>query len=309
MQTLFCEVFMLFRIRYLVVGVALLSITGRNAPGADAGVQQFIRILRDSSKVPMSLETAIVSYTNSGKANGGTTVDLVGAVHVGEKSYYRDLNRAFREYDAVLYELVAAENTVPSQGQRSGHPVSMLQVSMKSLLGLEFQLDSIDYKQKNFVHADLSPEEFTKSMEKRGESFTKLMFRLMGQGLAQQSADPARSNDLAVLGAFFSKDRSQDLKRVLAQQFEELEKANAVLDGPEGSTIITERNRRAAKVLEQQLQAGKQRVAIFYGAAHLPDFDKRLRSEFNLKPVRERWLEAWNLRSTQASGDKPEKKK
>lgn len=260
--------------------------------------QQFLRLLRDDDKTPVALETAVVRYASQDPTRP-FTVDLIGAIHVGEKAYFDSLNRTFEDYDAVLYELVAPKDSnVPMQGQRSGHPVSVLQVSMKNVLGLEFQLDRVDYRRKNFVHADLSPDEFAKSMEEKGESFTKLMFRMMGQGVAQQSGDPARSNDFALLGAFFSKNRARDLKRVFAQQFEEMEKANAVLDGPDGSTIITERNRRAVEVLNKQLQAGKQRLAIFYGAAHLPDFDQRLRDELKLKPVSERWLEAWNLRTT-----------
>ena len=288
-----------------------LLVAANAVSGGEGANQQFIRIQRDKSKQPVSLETAIVRYTSAGsEGENKLQVDLIGAVHVGEKSYYTELNRAFRDYDAVLYELVAPEDAaVPVQGQRSGHPVSMLQVSMKNLLGLEFQLDSVDYQQKNFVHADLSPDEFSKSMEQRGESFTKLMFRMMGQGVAQQSGDPSRSTDFSLIGAFFSKDRSQDLKRVLAQQFEELEKANAVLDGPDGSTIITERNLRAVKVLEQQIKAGKNRLAIFYGAAHLPDFDRRLRTKFSLKPENERWLEAWNLRPNSSASSKSKKGK
>jgi hypothetical protein len=271
--------------------------------------QQFIRIQRDDAKQPVSLQTAVVSYSGNRGNSGPVSVDLIGAIHVGEKTYYEELNRAFREYDAVLYELVAANNAnVPARGQRSGHPVSMMQVTMKNFLQLEFQLDGIDYKRPNFVHADLSPDEFSKSMEERGESFTKLLFRLMGQGMAQQSADPARSNELAMIGALFSKDRAQDLKRIMAQQFEEVEKANAVLDGPNGSTIITERNRRAIQVLEKQLDGGKQRVAIFYGAAHLPDFDKRLRTQIGLKPVQHRWLEAWNLRPAEGPAKIPSTK-
>jgi hypothetical protein len=265
--------------------------------GERTAASQFIRIERDDAKRPLSLQTSIVRYTGHNAAGKPVTVDLIGAIHIGEKAYYRELNQAFAEYEAVLYELVAPPNaTVPKEGQRSGHPVSVMQVTIKNLLGLDFQLDAVNYRQPHFVHADLSPEQFAKSMEQRGESFTKLMFRMVGQGMAQQSTDPARSNDFAMLGAFFSKDRAQSLKQVMAQQFEEIEQANAVLDGPDGSTIITERNRHAMKVLRQQLDAGKTRIGIFYGAAHLPDFDQRLRTEFAMQPVSHRWLEAWNLR-------------
>lgn len=288
---------MVYLRKRLICQLIALSLTAAGAVHAEIENPQFIRIQRDDAKQPISLQTAVVRYSRDPAENSTKSVDLIGAIHVGEKSYYEELNRAFQNYDAVLYELVAATNAaVPARGQRSSHPVNVMQVTMKNFLGLEFQLDGVDYKQPNFVHADLTPDEFAKSMEKRGESFTKLVFRMMGQGMAQQSTDPARSNDFAMLGALFSSNRAQDMKRVMAQQFEELEKANSVLDGPDGSTIITERNRRAIQVLEKQLQSGKQRVAIFYGAAHLPDFDKRLRTQFGLKPVESRWLEAWDLR-------------
>jgi hypothetical protein len=258
----------------------------------------FLRIGRDDSKQPVSLETSVVRYKHPSE---GWYVDLVGAVHVGEKSYYDELNKLFEQYDAVLYELVApADANVPSRGQRSGHPVGVLQVAMKNLLELEFQLDCIEYQKPNFVHADLSPEEFSKSMADRNESFTKLFFRLMGQGLAQQSKDPARSTDVAVFSAFFSKDRSIELKRTMAVQFEEMEKTTIAFDGPQGSTIITARNLRALEVLSKQIKEGKKRLAIFYGAAHLPDFDRKLRAEMGVVPGESRWLVAWDLRPASA---------
>ena len=50
---------------------------------------------------------------HSGKA---VVVDLVGAVHLGDKAYYERLNELFENYDAVLYEFVAPEGyEVPAQ--------------------------------------------------------------------------------------------------------------------------------------------------------------------------------------------------
>ncbi|MGE0758435.1 MAG: hypothetical protein AB7F89_15500 [Pirellulaceae bacterium] len=258
----------------------------------------FLRLKKDEEQRPESLETAVVRYRRANRdTRAEEYVDLVGAVHIGERSYYDELNRLFRGYDAVLYELVAPEDAnVPQPGRRSGHPVGLLQVAMKNLLGLEFQLDCVDYDRKNFVHADLSPEEFQKSMEARSESFTKMFFRLMGQGMAQQSKDPARTSDLTVFSAFFAKDRSNELKRAMALQMEDMEKATSVFDGPDGSTIITERNKRALTVLAEQQQAGKRKLAIFYGAAHLPDFDRKLR-DMGYAPVETKWLAAWDFGS------------
>ena len=69
----------------------------------------------------------------------------------------------------------------------------------------------------------------------------------------------------------------------MAGQFEDMEAATAVLDGPEGSTIVTERNKAALRVLKQQLEAGHARIAIFYGAAHLADMQERLAADFQMK--------------------------
>ena len=62
-----------------------------------------------------------------------------------------------------------------------------------------------------------------------------------------------------------------------------------------GSVLITERNKKALKVLKKQMAAGKKRIGIFYGAGHLDDMDKRLRKDFGLKPVAITWLTAWDL--------------
>lgn len=272
------------------------------APAAAADESKFLRLSRDDQRRPLAMETAVVSYTSA--ARPGVQVDLVGAVHVGDKSYYDDLNKLFEKYDVVLYELVAPEGTRIPKGGRKGpstHPVGALQDGMSTLLELSHQLACVDYTKDNFVHADMSPEEFSKAMADRGESFFQLFLRLMGTGIAQNAAGAGGTNDAALLMALFSKDRATKLKVVMAEQFESLEGHMAALDGPEGSTIITERNKRCFAVLEKQLAEGKnKRIAIFYGAGHLPDMERRLLADFGFKRSGESWLTAWNLQKPAA---------
>ncbi|MCA9143079.1 MAG: hypothetical protein H6821_04835 [Planctomycetaceae bacterium] len=270
-------------------------------PPAAKADQDFLRLRRNEAKELVALETVIASYQGEHQGKP-VVVDLIGAVHIGDKAYYDELNKAFETYDVVLYELVAPRDTTPVAGQRSAHPVSLLQVTMKSMLSLQFQLDSIDYSKKNFVHADMTPEEFTESMDQRGESMMQMFLRMFGQSIAMQSRDPSRSSDAALLSALFAKpeERPLRLKRVMAEQFEDMETATSVLDGPEGSTIVTERNKAALRVLKQQLEAGHARIAIFYGAAHLPDMEERLTADFQLKRTGTKWLAAWNLSDAQA---------
>jgi hypothetical protein len=234
-----------------------------------------------------------------GDANA-TTVDLIGAVHVGEKAYYDALNTAFEKYDVVLYELVAPEGTRIPKGQKTSnrHLPGVVQNGMKGVLDLEHQLEMIDYTQKNMVHADMSPEQFSKSMTDRGESFLGMMFKMMGQGMAQQAQAQSQgkgSFEGNVLTALFSDNRALAMKRVLAEQFEDLEASMGALTGKDGSTIITERNKVALQKLDEAIKAGKKKIAIFYGAGHLPDIETRLITDLGLERRGEKWLTAWNL--------------
>jgi hypothetical protein len=258
---------------------------------------KFIRLKRDDERRPLAMETAVVHY--KAESRPGVQVDLVGAVHVGDKSYYDDLNTLFATYDVVLYELVAPEGTRVPKGGRKGpstHPVGALQDGMSTVLELSHQLACVDYTQANFVHADMSPDEFSKAMADRGESFFQLFLRLMGTGIAQNASGAGGTSDAALLLALFSKDRALKLKTIMAEQFESLEGHMAALDGPEGSTIITERNKRCFAVLDKQLAEGKnKKIAIFYGAGHLPDMERRLLADYGFQRTGESWLTAWKL--------------
>lgn len=163
------------------------------------------------------------------------------------------------------------------------------------MLELEYQLEKIDYQKSHLVHADMTPEQFSQSMKDRNESFLQMFFRMMGQSLAQQGG--GQVSDVELLAALFAKDRAHQLKRVVAAQFENMGGMMLALDGPEGSTLITERNKVAFGVLRKQVDAGRKKIAVFYGAGHLPDMEKRLVSDFGLKEQSVTWIEAWNLRA------------
>ncbi len=272
--------------------------------------ENWVRLRRDAKNKPLALEVAIVryvapKYANDYLTNGGPSkvpeyVDLVGAIHVGDSVYYQKLNRRFRKYDALLYELVAPEGTVVERGRgtSNAHPLGAIQNGMKSMLELEHQLEKIDYTRSNFVHADFSPSEFSKSMEDRDEGFFQLFCRMMGQGIAMQSQQAAEneSADLDIFAALFAQNRARMLKVAMAKQFASMESMLAGMSGPEGSTLITERNKRALEVLRKQQSAGKRKIGIFYGAGHLSDMHERLVEEFGLQPIGTVWLEAWDLR-------------
>lgn len=272
-----------------------------------AATSAFLRLVRNDQGEPAALETAIVHYVPRDCGRQGPTVDLIAAVHIGEKEYYEQLNRRFADYDVVLYELVAPEGTRIERGDtRNRHPVSALQRGMKNLLELSFQLEEIDYTAKNLLHADMSPEQFAESMRTRGESMWSMFLRMMGYAMAQQGKSGKGPSDLELLMALFNPNRAMALKRVLAEQFEDMEGSMLAIEGPEGSTLISERNKVAIEKLQQQLDAGRQKVAIFYGAGHMSDFQTRLKEQFGLAPVKTDWLVAWNLKRGRRPAAQPD---
>jgi len=291
--------------------------------------KKFIRMTMNPERprIPQSLDTSIIRFvpTDEKLAKAGVTVDLIGAIHIGDQAYFQKLDKSFKQYDALLYEMVAEKDETggaPQRWEDRDQPgtgtaqaprktavseeksfeagmtvIGGMQLGAKDMLGLAFQLDGINYNAPNMVHADMSPEEFAQKMKDRGESFFTMFMQLFMQGLAQQRANKqGGASDVALLFAFFSSDRELALKRVLAKQFAETDILD-MLGGEKGSTIITERNLIALDVLSEQLAKGKKRIGIFYGAGHLGDMSRRLVSDFGMKFTGEKWVEAWNLRS------------
>ena len=281
----------------------------------DATEHKYIRISRDDDDKPVALETSVITFTPAGDKHEGVTIELVGAVHVGDAHYYGQLNKIFETYDVLLYELVAPEGTrVPKGGRkRGGSAIGGLQDGMSSLLDLEHQIEQVDYTKDNFVHADMTPKKLAKKMSDRGEGFLQMFFRALGQGAAMQGSGKQQVTEADLLFAMFAKDRSLRLKRLLAQQFEDMETSMAIFDGPDGSTIITERNKKCFEVLSKELTNGHKRIGVFYGAGHLADMEKRLVEDFHMKRAGEKWIAAWDLKTPSAKtpakdADKPKER-
>jgi len=259
---------------------------------------EFLRIKKDKNNTPIALQLANARYVPVSGIPNGMYVDLISAVHIADKSYYENLNDIFKTYDVVLYELVAPEGTrVGDKKASEGKSLlSTLQQGMKTALGLTFQLEEVDYSPKNFVHADISPEDFKNSMDEKGESFFSMFMRMWLIGLQQQATNPNAVNNADMISAFFSPNREKSLKILAAQQFMEMEPVMNAIEGEKGSTIVTTRNLKALKVLRQEIEKGNKTFAIFYGAAHMPEMAKVMMKEFKLKPDQVHWVDAWDLK-------------
>lgn len=241
-----------------------------------------------------SLETAVVRYISP----AGVMVDLVGAVHIADKAYFETLNTRFKTYDAVLYELVGRpieqrDELKPGDGSEKLQWLGQVQEMMRQTLKLESQLQCIDYHAPNFVHADMSLEGFFEIQEQKKETFLTLWMKAMQAQSALPRDEPPISM-LELIMILRREDSATELKRLVGREFDSMEKLITGIESSGGTSIVSERNKHALAVVDREIQAGKKRLAIFYGAAHLPDMEQRLLQRgFKLQKVD--WVQAWDV--------------
>lgn len=257
----------------------------------DSTPSTFIRFSPDG-KDAGRLETAVTEYVN----DQGVEAILYAAVHIADASYYDELQKDFVRCDAVLYELIAPEGRRPKKGEKSGGIISMIQRGMKRGLQLEFQLEGIDYQVENFVHADLSPSGFQRAQAERGESMLSLMVDLYIEEMKRSfQGKGSTMTSAALLHAAMQPDASRAMKLLLAREMPRIDRLTAGADGEQReSAILTDRNIACMKVFDREAVAGKKRIGIFYGGAHLPDMEQRLLDR-GYRKTGERFLSAWDV--------------
>jgi len=215
---------------------------------------------------------------------GETEVDLVSAVHIADREYYQEIQRELSSCDKVFFELVANEKA------KQATSLSKLLIEVSQALGLSHQVAEIDYNQPNFIHADLSWQEIAELLK--------------GGNLPPPPEEPLIRKVIPNLprelhfqeDPFLYDPKSRAAFKVaLGRILGDIEGAFALMNANlnKESVLITKRNARALQVAKPYLK-GKTRVAIFYGAAHMPDFAKRLR-KMGFKPVFVRWHMAWRI--------------
>ena len=261
--------------------------------------QPFMRLQSDQTGKPVALESAVVSYVPLDGSD--LKVTLVGAVHIADADYFDRLNELFRHFDIVLYELVAPQGTVPQYtGIRSKHPIAKLQYLLLDILGLHHQLEGVHYTAPNFAHADLSFDELIKLGQERGETALTFgagvvldvlrMVHRMEMRQQQGQAVVAQPTLSQLL------DEPEQVREIFARSLVDEGSADLLT----GLTtlapyLIEARNAAALRGLDAAIAQGKTNIAIYYGAAHLPDFERRLFEEFGLVRQEGQWLRAWDL--------------
>lgn len=271
--------------------------------------EQFIRV--EQKEKATELQTAVVRLTK-----GDASVELIGAIHIADKTYYQALNTRFTGYDALLWEGIgngkpasleeiraeeeqeaaavpdeASEGAEPPAPEKKKGNLSGLHKAYEAganWLDLAYQMKEIDYTKANFVHADLSMEEFTALQEERGES---LLGFVLKAGLEADSKGVKQPSTFKLLTSLIRGSKN-GLKRELVHTLGAGDDQVARLAGE--SVIISDRNAKCLEVLAREVEAGKKKLGIFYGAAHFPDMVKRLVEDGWVQSGTE-WVTAWDI--------------
>ena len=235
---------------------------------------------------------------------------LVGVSHVGESNYYARLQRLLNANDLVLFEGVtdrASRAAKRKNFERSDEDLGSLQNTMAESLGLTFQLDSIDYERPNFRNSDLTIEEIAQLIAKEGrpggkpsktaQEFQNLLEMMQGDSLVA-----------AIVGAGMKLIGSNPklqamMKLMMIEVLGRFEGDMSQFQGlpPEWQRLIEilvhARNEAVLKDLRAEIgkRAPPKSIAIFYGAAHMEDMQRRLTSELHYLPGREEWVPAFSV--------------
>jgi Type II secretion system (T2SS), protein G len=242
----------------------------------------FLRMI--DNEIDGRLELLIATYTK-----GSAELVLYAALHIADPAHYQDLQQRFEAHDALLYELIADPEHRPSPGTRTEDDwFNMFQGGMGRGFGLVHQGDHIDYRPANFVHADMSPEEWEEALRRAGSS-------LIGEAIGMsKNHEPDREAEAAqgridLVAAFRSGKGAYELRRLGAQM---MVQPDPQRDEP--TVIIEGRNDKCLRVLAEQLAAGKQKLGIYYGAGHMEHLERRLLQDLGWKRTGEQWVTAWD---------------
>ena len=259
---------------------------------------RFARVLRDADGSG-TFQTSTVSYRNA----NGVTVDLIGAVHVGARRYYQALNREFATYQTVLYELIVYDKDEKPEKPTSAPPPpasfwdKSMQRHLAEWLNLDEQLDWVDYTPAHFVHADVDVKGLDELHEKEYGTGAEAAGKVLGEGIAQglrANFHPPPVGPMDLIDVMRVGPDQMSRRRALVAK---VMSADLGAFGDD-AVIVGRRNRVAMEKLKELLaQSSSKRIAIFYGAAHLPGMEKILTEELGFKPIDAppRWRDAWTF--------------
>lgn len=282
------------------------------ATAPDAAPAPYLRTRQDPSSGVHTLEVAVREFAPP--VPGQPRVLLAAVVHLGASNYYASLQTLLAGHPLVLFEGIGATNRQFQSHRQEREAGYSLQPALARALGLAFQLEAIDYDRPNFVNSDLTLVELARVMQPQrpaaavlpgeeepapaastGFSLDDLVDVMNGSGWLGGLA----RFGVQVIGS--SERLRTTVRLVLIEALGQLEGEFENAPQLPGEVrnllrvLIEERNRKVIRDLAAAAwhQPAPASIAVFYGAGHMPDLERRLRA-LGYRPGPEQWLTAFD---------------
>ncbi len=293
------------------------------APAADTPPPQAYTRVANPDTNTVQLQIALRKFVPEPKA--GPAIWLAGVMHVGEPEYYHALQHFLDAQTVVLYEGInpdahphhvhdaanaaATNEAVPAAPPTDTNAGYSMQSAFARCLGLVFQLEAIDYDRTNFLNSDLSILQLQRIMAEGRpgagpgeEGGTNVSFDVLLRIMDGSS----------FLGSLFKIGMqviasSPELQAVAKlTMIEAVGRLKGDLSDVQGlppdwkhliQVLIHARNEHLLGDLKAELKrippTGS--IAVFYGAGHMDDLEKRITGDLHYRPADEIWLCAFSV--------------
>jgi len=315
---------MMRKLALILSGAVTLALAGcaMRSQAADAPIPSAYTRIANPDTNTVQLQIALRKFAPA--HNDGPAIWLAAVMHVGEPGYYRALQHFLDTQTVVLYEGInpdahphhvhdpsAASSqppkpAEPSTGTNAGYS---MQSTLARSMGLVFQLEAIDYDRANFLNSDLSINQIQRIMaggETRAASGQESGTNATFDTLLQIMDGSSFLGSLFKLGMQFMAT-SPELQAVAKLTLiEAIGRLKGDLSDVQGlppdwkqliKVLIEARNQNLVADLKAELKkvplAGS--IAVFYGAGHMDDLEKRVTGDLDYHPTDETWLTAFSV--------------
>ncbi|KAA8498047.1 hypothetical protein FVE85_5632 [Porphyridium purpureum] len=296
----------------------------------EGGIDRFLQVRVDENGSTVQLQAARVLLQR--KRQDGTTqhLSLFSLVHVAEPIYYRLIRQEIEHSDRVYCELIARTRSIRFKSETlrlSTEPLfpTLQARQLAAQYGLVCQLDELDPYALGFFVADMTHEELAASLGASWQQEFRDRSRLMEaiQACWRPRWEPSPSvwsrgarallwllpgpelplilfdwilqggQPAPILTALLDAFTRFDLLAVRRLVFAQLLVSEQKRAGLRKDLLV--RNTRAIRVVSADQSS--ERVALLYGAMHMPDLVQRLVSEEGFRVVECSWDSVWSVMS------------
>lgn len=266
------------------------KILWREWPATEGETPKSFLQIRAHGENESSLDIATLLYE---EPSTGRRIYLVGAVHIANEQFFRDLQSILDSMDLVLWEGVGGSEKPSREAVERFDVLFKAQQLLKNLLNLDFQLEKMQYKRGFWKNCDVSANVLQAELKRRNLEIIpneKIVQGLLGAVF--RVIDPAKLPR--------DENTAREYRALVAPFLAEMSDPESMFAkiGASGlkDVILDYRNRFVMDELKKVLAVpGPSRIAIFYGAGHFPGMDKILREELKLRFRATHWVPAWKL--------------